>query len=200
MEKKKNPFQVSVRDIALIGMMTAVIEVSKLALAAVPNVELVTFWIIMFSLFFGPKVIYSILVFILIEVSIYGVNVWVIMYLYIWPTLALLVLLFKKKDSMLVFAILSGFYGLLFGAYCSLPYIVIGTVGGGIKSGLIMAFNWWVAGIPYDILHGISNFFVMLVLYHPVHKVMQKLKVSMIYKEDEVAGGDASGYFYNTGK
>ena len=75
MEKKKNPFQVSVRDIALIGMMTAVIEVSKLALAAVPNVELVTFWIIMFSLFFGPKVIYSILVFILIEVSIYGVNV-----------------------------------------------------------------------------------------------------------------------------
>ena len=172
MEKKKNPFQVSVRDIALIGMMTAVIEVSKLALAAVPNVELVTFWIIMFSLFFGPKVIYSILVFILIEVSIYGVNVWVIMYLYIWPTLALLVLLFKKKDSMLVFAILSG-------AYCSLPYIVIGTVGGGIKSGLIMAFNWWVAGIPYDILHGISNFFVMLVLYHPVHKVMQKIKVSM---------------------
>ena len=180
MEKKKNPFQVSVRDIALIGMMTAVIEVSKLALAAVPNVELVTFWIIMFSLFFEPKVIYSILVFILIEVSIYGVNVWVIMYLYIWPTLALLVLLFKKKDSMLVFAILSGFYGLLFGAYCSLPYIVIGTVGGGIKSGLIMAFNWWVAGIPYDILHGISNFFVMLVLYHPVHKVMQKIKVSMI--------------------
>ena len=180
MEKKKNPFQVSVRDIALIGMMTAVIEVSKLALAAVPNVELVTFWIIMFSLFFGPKVIYSILVFILIEVSIYGVNVWVIMYLYIWPTLALLVLLFKKKDSMLVFAILSGFYGLLFGAYCSLPYIVIGTVGCGIKSGLIMAFNWWVAGIPYDILHGISNFFVMLVLYHPVHKVMQKIKVSMI--------------------
>ena len=79
-----------------------------------------------------------------------------------------------------VFAILSGFYGLLFGAYCSLPYIVIGTVGGGIKSGLIMAFNWWVAGIPYDILHGISNFFVMLVLYHPVHKVMQKIKVSMI--------------------
>lgn len=98
MEKKKNPFQVSVRDIALIGMMTAVIEVSKLALAAVPNVELVTFWIIMFSLFFGPKVIYSILVFILIEVSIYGMNVWVIMYLYIWPTLALLVLLFKKKE------------------------------------------------------------------------------------------------------
>ncbi len=97
MEKKKNPFQVSVRDIALIGMMTAVIEVSKLALAAVPNVELVTFWIIMFSLFFGPKVIYSILVFILIEVSIYGVNVWVIMYLYIWPTLALLVLLFKRR-------------------------------------------------------------------------------------------------------
>lgn len=163
-------------DIALIGMMTAVIEVSKLALSAVPNVELVTFWIIMFTLFFGPKVIYSILVFILIEMCIYGVHVWVIMYLYIWPTLAILVQLVKKRDSIWLFAILSGFYGLLFGAYCSLPYIVIGAVDGGIKSGFIMAFNWWVAGIPYDILHGISNFIVMLMLYHPVHTVMKTVK------------------------
>ncbi|MGN1203645.1 MAG: hypothetical protein ACI4SA_01200 [Lachnospiraceae bacterium] len=173
--KKENARKITVHDIALIGMMTAVIEVSKLALSAVPNVEMVTFWIIMFTLFFGPKVIYSILVFILIEMCIYGVHVWVIMYLYIWPTLAILVQLVKKRDSIWLFAILSGFYGLLFGAYCSLPYIVIGAVDGGIKSGFIMAFNWWVAGIPYDILHGISNFIVMLMLYHPVHTVMKKV-------------------------
>lgn len=168
--------KISVRDIALIGMMTAVIEVSKLMLNFLPNVELVTFWIIMFTLFFGPKVIYSIIVFILIEISIFGIHTWVIMYLYMWPALALIVYLLRKKDTVWFYSILSGFYGLFFGAFCSLPYIVIGTVDGGIQSGLIMAFNWWVAGIPFDILHGIANFAIMMVLYTPVRALLEKLK------------------------
>lgn len=176
MEQKRKTIQIGVRDIALIGMMTAVIEVSKLALSFLPNVELVTFWIIMFTLFFGPKVIYSIVVFILIEISIYGIHTWVIMYAYIWPTLAIIVYLCRKKDSVWFYSILSGFYGLFFGAFCSLPYIVIGSVDGGIRSGLIMAFNWWVAGIPYDILHGIANFALMSVLYIPVRTLLRKVK------------------------
>ncbi|MGN1147062.1 MAG: hypothetical protein ACI4TB_01485 [Lachnospiraceae bacterium] len=176
MKEKKHTLKLSVQDIALIGMMTAVIEVSKLALSFLPNVELVTFWIIMFTLFFGPKVIYSILVFILIEISIYGIQTWVIMYLYIWPALALLVYLFRKNNSIWFYSILSGLYGLLFGAFCSIPYIVIGSVGGGIRSGLLMAFNWWVAGIPFDILHGISNFALMLVLYVPVRELLNLLR------------------------
>lgn len=176
MKEKKHTLKLSVQDIALIGMMTAVIEVSKLALSFLPNVELVTFWIIMFTLFFGPKVIYSILVFILIEISIYGIQTWVIMYLYMWPMLALLVYLFRKSNSVWFYSILSGLYGLFFGAFCSIPYIVIGTVDGGIRSGLLMAFNWWVAGIPFDILHGISNFALMLVLYVPVRALLNLLR------------------------
>lgn len=168
--------KISVRDIALIGVMTAVIEVSKLALTALPNVELVTFWIIMFTLFFGPKTVYSILVFILIEISIYGIHTWIIMYLYIWPTLALLTYLFRKADSVLLYSILSGFFGLFFGAFCSFPYFFIGMVDGGIRSGLIMAFNWWVAGIPWDIVHGISNFVLMLTLYVPIRKLLREIK------------------------
>lgn len=171
LQNHKN-LQLGVRDIALIGMMTAVIEVSKLAMSFLPNIELVTFWIILFTLFFGPKIIYSILVFILIEISIYGIQSWTIMYLYVWPLLALVVWLCRKNDSVWFYSILSGFFGLLFGAFCSLPYLVIGSVGGSIKSGLIMAFNWWVAGIPLDILHGVSNFVLMWVLYHPVRKLI----------------------------
>lgn len=175
-QKEKNRFALTVQDIALIGVMTAVIEVSKLAMSFLPNVELVTFWIIMFTLFFGPKVSYSIFVFILIEISIYGLHVWVIMYLYIWPLLALIVYLFRKKNSVWFYSILSGFFGLCFGAICSVPYIFIGAVDGGIGSGLIMAFNWWIAGIPFDILHGIANFAIMLVLYTPVRALLIKVK------------------------
>lgn len=35
-----------------------------------------------------------------------------------------------------------------------------------------MMFNWWIAGIPFDIIHGAANFVIMLLLYKPVRKVM----------------------------
>ena len=61
-----------------------------------------------------------------------------------------------------------------FGALCSLPYIVIGAVDGGIMNGLYAGFTWWVAGIPFDIVHGIGNFVIMLVLYKPIRSVAKR--------------------------
>lgn len=175
---RENKLKISVHDIALIGMMTAIIEVSKLALTFLPNVELVTFFIIMFTLFFGRKTIYAVIAFILIEISIYGIDTWVIMYFYIWPSLVLVVWLFRKIDSLWFFSIISAMFGFCFGAICAIPYIAIGTVGGDIRSGLLMAFNWWVAGIRFDIIHGIANFVLMMTLYTPVKLLFKKLKIS----------------------
>lgn len=45
----------NVRDIARIGVMIALLEAVKNALAFVPNVELVTLFIILFTLFFEGK-------------------------------------------------------------------------------------------------------------------------------------------------
>lgn len=162
-------------DIALFGMLAAVIEVSKLALSYLPNVELVTFWIIMFTLYFGPRTVYSVLVFVLIEICIYGISTWVIMYFYIWPLLVLIVYLTRKADSIWFYSILSGFFGLFYGAVCAIPYIFIGAMDGGIGSGLLLAFNWWVAGLRFDIVHGIANFALMLVLYTPVKKLFSHI-------------------------
>ena len=59
---------------------------------------------------------------------------------------------------------------------CSFFYTVVGAVDGGIRSGLYAGFTWWVAGIPWDIAHGIGNFVLMLVLFHPVKSVMKKFR------------------------
>ena len=40
--------QNNVRQLARLGLMVAVLEVSKLALAAIPNIELVSFWVAQF--------------------------------------------------------------------------------------------------------------------------------------------------------
>ncbi len=159
--------KVDTRDIAFVGMAIAVIEVCKIALQAVPNVETTTFWIMMFTLVLGRKMLFVIPAFILIEGCIYGFGLWWIMYLYAWPLLALIAWLIRKSDSALTFSIVSGFFGLFFGALCSIPYYFIG--------GFAMMFNWWVAGIPFDIMHGISNFVIMLLLYRPVRKVMDRV-------------------------
>ena len=39
-----------------------------------------------------------------------------------------------------------------------------------------MMFNWWIAGIPFDLIHGASNFLIMLLLYKPVRRVMDNIE------------------------
>lgn len=174
MNKKNN--SISIYDICLMGMVVAVIEVCKAALTFLPNVELTSFWLIMFTLFFRWKIVFVVPVFILIEGTIYGFGLWWIMYLYVWPLLVLLTWIFRKRDSVWFWSILSALFGLTYGFMCSIPYVVIGTGDGGIINGLYAGFTWWVAGIPWDIVHGIGNFVVMMVLYKPVKAVLMKVK------------------------
>ena len=165
---QKQSNQLTARDITIMALMVAIIEVSKVALAQIPNVELTSFWVIMFTLYFGTRIFYVIPVFILIEGMMYGFNLWWIMYLYAWPMLAIVVLLFKKMKTAWEWSFVSGLFGLCFGFLCAIPYI--------FTSGLAGAFAWWVAGIPWDLVHGIANFAIMLVLYKPMKLVMSKMQ------------------------
>ena len=171
-----NKKRISTTDIAQIGSLIALIEASKLLLLAFPNIELTTFWLILFTLYLGPKILIAIPAFILIEGLLYGFGLWWIMYLYVWPLLVILVLIFKKYASIWFYVILSSVFGLFFGLFCSIPYFFIGLTDGGISSGLSAAFTWWIAGIQYDIIHCIGNFVSMLVLYHPITNVMKRFK------------------------
>lgn len=168
--------KLTVRDIAQIGMMIAIIEVCKVVMAGIPNVELTSLWVIIFTLYFGRKILFVIPAFILIEGLMYGFGLWWIMYLYAWPILAFATWKFRKMDSALSYSILSGVFGLLFGFMCSLPYIFLGSTGADLTAGLNTAFAWWIAGIPWDLVHGAANFVIMLGLYHPIMRVMKLMK------------------------
>lgn len=160
----------TIKEIAAIGMMAAMLEAVKIALQSVPNVELVTLFIILFTLYLGPKALIAVWAFVGMECTVWGIGLWTIMYIYIWPVLVVLTLLLKKQQSQWPFVILSTLYGLSFGAMCAIPYLFIG--------GWHMAFTWWVAGIPYDILHGISNGIVCAVLFTPLQKALKQIKRS----------------------
>lgn len=173
MERKS---KLTIMDISLIGLMVAIIEVCKVAMAHIPNVELTTFWLMMFTLFLGKRVYYVIPVFIIIEGLIYGFGLWWIMYLYLWPLVVAVTRIFRKDNSILTFSMISGVFGLLFGFFGAIPYIFVGAFEGGLANGFKVATAWWIAGIPWDLVHGISNFIIMLVLYHPIANVMKKTR------------------------
>ena len=166
---------ITTREVALVGMMVAMIEACKFCMAALPNLELTSFWIILFALCFGRLVYLAVPVFILLEGLVYGFGMWWFMYLYAWPALALLTRSLRKMDSPLGWAAVSGTFGLLFGAMCSIPYGVLGAVDG-LSSGLRAAFAWWVAGIPFDLIHGAGNFVLMFFLYRPVRRAMEAVQ------------------------
>ncbi|SHJ07284.1 energy-coupling factor transport system substrate-specific component [Pseudobutyrivibrio xylanivorans DSM 14809] len=163
------------KDIALAGMMIAVIEVCKVALSFLPNIELTTFWLIMFTLYFGRKVVAVVPAFILVEGVVYGMNTWWIMYLYIWPLLVLLTWIFRKEDSALFWGIVSGIFGLCFGMLCSITYFFIGLSSGGVVAGFNTAFSWWISGIMWDMVHCAGNFVFMVILYTPIKNVMKMI-------------------------
>ena len=163
----------TVFDITLVALMVAVIEVFKFAMIGLPNIELTSFWLVLFSKNFGKKVYFVVPVFVLIEGIIFGFNLWWISYLYIWPLLVLVTRIFRKNDSATLWAIISAVFGLSFGALCAIPYLFTGT---DLRSGLTLAFNWWVAGIPWDITHCVGNFVLMLLLYKPLGSVMTRLQ------------------------
>jgi energy-coupling factor transport system substrate-specific component len=164
---KKGYLSLRVIDIVIIGMMSSLLLAVQVALSFLPNVELVSLLIILFTLVFGRKAIYIIYVFVALEGIVYGIGLWWFNYLYVWTVLFIIALLFKKVHSQLLWAVISGFFGLGFGALCSIPYFLTG----GIASGAA----YWVAGIPFDILHGIANFAVAFALFDPLYFVLNKI-------------------------
>lgn len=164
-----------IRDIVIVGMLAALLLIVQVGLRLLPNIELVSLLIILYTLILRRKTIYIILIFILSEGLLYGFGLWWINYLYIWYVLYFITMVFRKSTSNISWALISGVYGLAFGALCSIPYLFIGSNDKSILGGLHMAFSYWISGIPYDIPHGVGNFILALLLFKPLYKLLSRL-------------------------
>ena len=87
------------KRLAADGLLTAVLFVLQVALSYLPNIELVSLSVILYTLVLGKRVIPILLAFSLLEGLLYGFGIWWISYLYIWPILAGCTWLLKKFHS-----------------------------------------------------------------------------------------------------
>lgn len=168
MQPNQNDSANKIMQIVTIGVLSAILLVGQLGLAFLPNIEIVSTLIILYTQIYKKQVFSIILIFVLLEGIIFGFGIWWISYLYIWNILALIVLIFQKIDSAVLWAVISGIFGLLFGALCAIPYLISGGPGA--------AFAYWSAGIPYDILHCCGNFALTLILYKPLLGLLKYLQ------------------------
>jgi energy-coupling factor transport system substrate-specific component len=164
------------RELVLLALLTALLVALQVALAAIPNVELVTLLIALYTLHYRHRALLAVYAFVLCEGLLYGFGFWFINYLYVWAALWGLALLLRHIRSPFAWALMLMLYGLCFGLLCAVPYVFVGGVG--------MAWAYFVSGIPFDIIHGLSNFVVTLVLFAPLDRLftLANRKLGLTYE------------------
>lgn len=154
------------RTYLLLALLGALMFVVQIALAVLPNVELVSVLIMVTATVFGWKSLISVYIFVVLELLFHGIGIWNIMYLYVWAVLVILVMLTRRFATPQINAIIAAFFGLFFGTLCSVPYFLTTGIGGGI--------GWIISGIPYDIIHCVANFILVYFAFTPLLNVLKK--------------------------
>lgn len=155
------------KELVIMAALTAVLFAGQVAMAFLPNIEITTLLVIVYTQIYRRKVFFIIYAFAFLEGLFYGFGVWWVSYLYIWSLLAVITLVFAHYQAITFWSIVSGFFGLSFGALCSIPYVISG--------GWAAGFGYWIAGIPYDVVHCAGNVVLCAVLYKPLLLLMRKL-------------------------
>lgn len=158
-----------VRKITRIALLSAILYVSKVALEFLPNVELVSLLTVLYTLVFGKEAFLIVTVFNLFELIQWGFGTWWISYLYVWSLLVLITLLLKKfiKEEFLIWSVVSGLFGLIFGSLFAIVYLPVDPA---------YALAYWISGLPWDVWHGVCNFVLMLVIGKPLYLLLKKIR------------------------
>ena len=144
---------------------------SKIIMEMLPNVHLLGVFVIAFTVVYRKKALYPIYTYVLLNGVLCGFAAWWIPYLYIWTVLWGAAMLLPKrmprKIRPIVYMTVCAMHGFLFGTlYAPAQAILYGLSFKGMIA-------WIIAGLPFDCIHGISNFIcgilimpIIIVLLH----------------------------------
>lgn len=150
--------KLNVREITLFGMLGAVMFCSKVLMEFLPNIHLLGALTVAYTIAFRKKALYPIYTYVFLDGLFAGFSTWWIPYLYIWTVLWAVVMLLPNKTNRLIYMLVCSMHGFLFGTlYAPAQAIIYGLSIQGMIA-------WIIAGLPYDCIHGISNFFVGIII------------------------------------
>lgn len=162
--------KLSTREIAVFSMLGAVMYASKMIMEIAPNIHLLGVFTIAFTVVYRKKALYPIYIYVLLNGIFCGFAAWWIPYLYVWTILWGAVMLLPGnipgKLRPVVYMAVCAVHGFLFGTlYAPAQAFLYGLSFKGMIA-------WIVAGLPFDFIHGVSNF-VCGIMIVPVISVVR---------------------------
>lgn len=162
--------KLTIREIAVFGMLGAVMYASKLVMEILPNVHLIGVFTIAFTVVYRKKALYPIYTYVILNGIFCGFATWWIPYLYLWTVLWGAVMLLPrnmpKRLRPVIYMSMCAAHGFLFGTlYAPAQAILYGLSFKGMIA-------WIAAGLPWDFIHGVSNFFCGILIV-PVIAVLR---------------------------
>ena len=156
------PNRLSLRELILFSLLGVLMYISKILLEFLPNVHLLAVLTTVYTICYRKKALYPIYIYVLINGLFAGFSLWWIPYLYLWTLLWGAVMLLpqhmKKAVAVPVYMVVCALHGFLFGTL----YAPAQALMFGLNFRQMLA--WIVAGLPFDLIHGVSNFFAALLV------------------------------------
>ena len=183
------------KDIVLTALAAALLSAGKQALAAIPNVEVVTLLIMLYAACLKPQIAFIATgIFIVIECFIWGIHTWVLAYVIHWNFVAfatfMLARVFKIKNRFIYLAftiVVTAIFGVL-------TTFIDAALGAG-KNGWTFARIFvvtYMRGIYFYIVHVVGNAAFNIVLFAPMRMLLDKLMIKyygrdVFLKEEDAA-------------
>ena len=146
--------------------------VSKIINELVPNVHLLGIFTIAFTVVYRKKALYPIYLFVFLTGLFSGFSMWWIPYLYLWTVLWCITMLLPQnipsKYSPIVYMVISALHGFIYGIIYAPAQMILFNLT------FQETIAWIITGLPWDIVHGVSNFFCGLLIV-PIIKVLKGL-------------------------
>ena len=164
--------KLSVTELTIFAMLGAVMYCSKLIMEWAPNIHLLGMFIMVFTLVYRKKALIPIYIFVFMTGLFNGFSVWWVPYVYIWTILWAMAMLLPRRMPKAVKAV-------VYPIVCALHGFAYGVLYAPAQA-LLFGFNWeqtiaWiVSGLPFDIIHGISNLAAGLMIL-PLVSLLSKL-------------------------
>jgi hypothetical protein len=110
-----------------------------------------------------------VVVYCLVQAIMFGFGDWVIVYLIYWSFVVSITFLCKRicKKRIIFFSIINALFGFLIGVFFMVETLIIYD--------LSYAISYYLNGVTQDIIHFVSNFFIALILFPVMVRIMPKI-------------------------
>lgn len=162
--------RLSLRELTTFSFLGGLMYASKIAMEWAPNIHLLGVFTIALTVVYRKKALYPIYIYVLLNGLLAGFSLWWYPHLYQWTVLWAVVMLLPRKlpskAAPIVYMVICSLHGFLYGVL----YVPFQALAFGLNlKGMV---SWIIAGLPFDMIHGVSNFFCGILIVPLIRAIM----------------------------